>query len=578
MIRWMTIWLLLSIRCWAADVNSASVELVDVLSAYNTCVDGDTLRLPSGTGNWGTNLAIAKAINVIGNGTNNTKIYALNNIGDGIITFSNSLLINKTTRLCDLQIGDPNQVMAGALWYVRGCNTNNSPMIVSNVYTKECTHPSPFVDGAVGVMTRCYWNLTNSAIAVYVYHENWNGLPYSSGSFYDPIVWGSDQFWVVEDSIFARYAQTTYACTDAYRGARYVIRHSGLTNCWIEAHGTESGAVRGTRAIESYFNTFTGDGTVNYGHNLRSSTLICFSNQIWNANGAANFINIDDYRAVHAADPWGNASGDNYWDTNDTMVFDSGTATAGTGLKKIVDNTKTWSVNQWVDYQLTRMTPTTNTLMELRTGYIISNTETQINVDNNIGGAFPDITFAVGDTYRILKVVQAFDQPGVRDTVLQGYTNNTDIGVTSLVATANCPGHGLVTGDHIVIIDFYIDTFYTRYVTVTNINSSTYQFGTFNIPDGGSHPVYKGTWTRVHSPYDQGLDPCYEWGNTRDGGTDVNFHNSKPEFIIANRHYYNDTQKPGYTPLRYPHPLLAPDLALGTAARAGNRGKGHSKR
>jgi len=57
------------------------------------------------------------------------------------------------------------------------------------------------------------------------------------------------------------------------------------------------------------------------------------------------------------------------------------------------------------------------------------------------------------------------------------------------------------------------------------------------------------------------LEPLYEWGNTRNGA-DIDFSLSSGPgcarhdlHIVANRDYYNDTQRPGYTPYTYPHPL-----------------------
>ncbi|GBE19289.1 protein metal binding site [archaeon BMS3Abin17] len=61
----------------------------------------------------------------------------------------------------------------------------------------------------------------------------------------------------------------------------------------------------------------------------------------------------------------------------------------------------------------------------------------------------------------------------------------------------------------------------------------------------------------------QALEPVYEWGNTFEG-TDVDFSVydfpgcSSPavsDHIQENRDYYNDIQRPGYTPYTYPHPL-----------------------
>ncbi len=61
----------------------------------------------------------------------------------------------------------------------------------------------------------------------------------------------------------------------------------------------------------------------------------------------------------------------------------------------------------------------------------------------------------------------------------------------------------------------------------------------------------------------QDLEPLYEWNNTIDGAdTDISVFNfsgcdnpSVFDHIQENRDYYNDTQRPGYAPYEYPHPL-----------------------
>jgi hypothetical protein len=63
-------------------------------------------------------------------------------------------------------------------------------------------------------------------------------------------------------------------------------------------------------------------------------------------------------------------------------------------------------------------------------------------------------------------------------------------------------------------------------------------------------------WT-VESPYPvQSLIPMYQWNNTKSGvPLTVNVRNGCSPIIVENRDYYNGTEKPGYTPYTYPHPL-----------------------
>jgi hypothetical protein len=59
-------------------------------------------------------------------------------------------------------------------------------------------------------------------------------------------------------------------------------------------------------------------------------------------------------------------------------------------------------------------------------------------------------------------------------------------------------------------------------------------------------------WTDV-APYPtQASEPAYFWGNTPNT-VDINYP-ATPGHIIDGRDYFNDTQRPGYTPYTYPHP------------------------
>lgn len=58
----------------------------------------------------------------------------------------------------------------------------------------------------------------------------------------------------------------------------------------------------------------------------------------------------------------------------------------------------------------------------------------------------------------------------------------------------------------------------------------------------------------------QTVSAWYEWNNKREGEANVDFSTGfggggNFSTIVSGTHYYNDTEKPGYTPYRYPHPL-----------------------
>jgi hypothetical protein len=88
-----------------------------------------------------------------------------------------------------------------------------------------------------------------------------------------------------------------------------------------------------------------------------------------------------------------------------------------------------------------------------------------------------------------------------------------------------------------------------------------------NTPGGMGYPCLD----QIGRTTNQAAAPLYEWNNTLNGSdTDVAvsefgsscLNPSVGDHIKANRDYYNNTPRPGYAPLSYPHPLTAGSYVL----------------
>jgi hypothetical protein len=92
----------------------------------------------------------------------------------------------------------------------------------------------------------------------------------------------------------------------------------------------------------------------------------------------------------------------------------------------------------------------------------------------------------------------------------------------------------------------------------------------------GATPAVPADWHQLTSPW-------YEWGNTMEAGADIDFA-ANHSIIDENVHFYNDTEKPGYTPYTYPHPLIAATEGSGgespavtTSPKVHTKGNVHKK-
>lgn len=78
-----------------------------------------------------------------------------------------------------------------------------------------------------------------------------------------------------------------------------------------------------------------------------------------------------------------------------------------------------------------------------------------------------------------------------------------------------------------------------------------------NTPGQQGYPCYQ----QIGRTTGQALAPLYLWGNNFKGNLSpiagVSGTRTAALHILTNRDYYNNTQKPGYTPYAYPHPLQA---------------------
>ena len=218
----------------------------------------------------------------------------------------------------------------------------------------------PLINNAIGVIDHCTFITFALHSLLYFNNGNWNnqGQPDAGdGSWTAPVNWGSSAFTFIEDCEFIHNGTGLCAITDAYAGARFVIRHNTIFNGQVQTHGTEStGRARGVRAVEIYNNTFT--ATAGHGTTvgaMRSGNVLMHDNT---ATGyGATVMGLNNMRNIDGFIPWGAANGTNGFDVNDTTggpnhdgIYFTGTAATAsncTGECTMTVTGANFTVNQW---------------------------------------------------------------------------------------------------------------------------------------------------------------------------------------------------------------------------------------
>lgn len=492
---------------WNSNGTPANIQTIHDTQAS----DGDTITVPAGTFIWTTGITLTKGITLQGAGSANSIIR--DNLPSGaFLTWT--LAAGQLNRLTGLKFQDGGRpsTMIG-LMSIRGSNTDGSIFRMDNCAT-DSLNGVPLFNTVIGVIDHNTFFLGVVGPALELRADYWNGLDWGDGSWHAPINWGGADWLFIEDNVFTHNQSGLHAITDAYAGARFVVRYNDLFNSEISNHGTEStGRVRGCLAIDAYNNRWTGTNVTSYIGGLRSGVCLLHDNTNVSGYQGYNQFTLVNFRSFHDFNPWGwgadlhtpGADGTNPWDANDPTPHFTGTSAGNSGYPTVtVAGDPGWTDNQWVGYTIRRPTNLGGST-SLKFSWITGNTHNTLTYYG--GGIFPgeiNLDFATGDTVEIRKVNHALDQCGVS-------------------------GGGII-GD-----DF-----------------------TPTMPAG---------WN------DQVVEKCYSWNNRASNGDHINFNvfGIQPG-IRAGEHYLDDTVKPGYTSYVYPHPLVSgspPPLSAPTFAPTG---------
>lgn len=528
----------LSLSARAAVFTAASLSQADVQSAIDKSSIGDTILLPAGSATW-------KAHAHAGSGIGGLAGRTLKGAGIDVTKITDQC--GALTGFAAIDATGNNVVLEG--FTLAAAADGHSAILISisgrDVLIRRIKLIDIVVRGigidhktsgphSTGVMHHCelrarsYTNDNTGRFQLVTAFGADAGAPpqqnTAAGTWGQPPPFGTSENFFIEDNVFWQDAQGD-SSIETYYGGHVVVRHNTCANFEIGIHGNDSG-VRSGHIIECYDNTIF--VTISHWKGLvtsRGGSGVVYNNTITANVSVRNALFLQSYRSagrlatdqpdVSLRFPYnmGQLDGSKRYDGNTPVANGTGTHTGSKNARALTDATKAWKVNQHL------ATGTVATNYFLQTLYIWNRTDgsggrIMSNSANTVTAALSGgkrNCWNPGDVYVITCGYPGLDQCG--------WTGPT--------------------------------TFHDTYATQT-------------------------------------LTPWYAWSNTFNGATGTNAlpfvvtyldinHTSVVQpasdvFVQANREYYNNTVKPGYTAYPYPHPLAR---ETGAPLPAGKTGGGH---
>lgn len=408
-----------------SDGSAASVQ-----GLQNQVLNGDTITIPAGTFTWGTRVTISKAITLQGAGVGNTIIKDAVN---GTQLLDVRLVANNLTRITGIEFQHGGRstpaVAPMGIVHVAGRNDNGSQFRWDNCKWNNL-NGYPVLDTVIGVIDHndvTYGGHVNGWLEIMGSYWNGDTGGWGDVSWSLPANYGSSQFLFVEDNTTHNIGSGQAGLTDAFAGARFVIRHNTIDDALPNNHGTEStGRTRGGRAMEVYNNSFVGRASNKYVGASRSGGVLFHDNAMTGYGGWSGLIefSLTDYREIHSFPPWGGADGTNPWDENSSLANNGPFTVTAVSSRTVTVSGNPWSSNQWARKF---------TIKKTSGGFAVVNSNTA-NTVTFLGDGFggQNLSFNVGDTFSFFQIRHALDQPcrgggslvtGNPPSVPQGWNN-----------------------------------------------------------------------------------------------------------------------------------------------------------
>ena len=255
-------------------INAASCEQTEVTARIDAAVDGDTVLIPEGTCTWTAAYEFCKSVVVRGAGIDRTILIDSTPATDWPIQipFLIQGCTDKAVRISSLTIRDMDERDSPGTIFVRG---DGIRFRFDHLKLEGLNSRAIHVDGlSWGVIDHCVFDhptqLQITADA---------GDTDGTGSWSQPMSYGTDRAVFVEDSTFDFDVALSPYVTDCNYGGRYAFRHNTVTDGMVGNHGMDT-VVRGCLQMEIYANTFASPGAVWIAIGSRGGSAVAFDNTI----------------------------------------------------------------------------------------------------------------------------------------------------------------------------------------------------------------------------------------------------------------------------------------------------------
>lgn len=574
--RWIALLLISASVANAATVASDGT-FADTQTKVYARAAGDTVTIPSGAFAWNSPLIITQAITLQGAGKTLTLITNTQVSGKlMVITLQGGAGVVGAPTISTRITGLGFYATGSGLDFisVEGSNEDNRTIRVDNCQWNEVPYWSGSFESCYGVADHNTIIGYPGGVPVFGFYFKGNYLNSGTTRTYGDAVWaapddfGTRNFMFLENNAYTNnYTTSELTMHDAVAGGRYVERYSIIVGGSHEAHGLEDTRERSMRAYECYMNTFIGFNVRSSPIYMRGGVGVIFSNSFSGWSASSVFSLLNNRSVAPMALPFGGSSGNNVWDVNNAGNPLVTCTASSAGTLTVTDNTKTWTTDQYKNFQVRR----TSGIAIASGGITRSGTTVTVNTSTAHG-------LTSGDSISIWGANEPFFQNcntaigGAGITVTDSDTF-TFVDVNSAAPTATGSGIMCAKGAYFAIIN--------ANNTSGQLTLAANFYGTFNdltFAPGDTYEINQVTTSMDQPGRGQGADLAgavnpslpgggiaqatsawYEWDNYR-SGNDVNFDQTRSggafATIVSGTHFNNNTQKPGYVPYVYPHPLV----------------------